>query len=75
MPAAGGTGPSPTPAQFRKYARAGGSHCFAANGTDGRAGGGGDGASARVTEWAEAGFRQVTAGSVVLHGLARRTGG
>ncbi|MFE9626710.1 ArnT family glycosyltransferase [Streptomyces sp. NPDC006527] len=70
-----GTDPSPTPAQFKKYVEEGKIHYFVSGGTGGGMGGSGSGTSAEITEWVEANFEQVTAGSATFYDLTRKVSG
>ncbi|MFF9751866.1 ArnT family glycosyltransferase [Streptomyces sp. NPDC014344] len=66
-----GTDPSPTLAQFQQYVEDGRIHYFVSGGGGGGGMGGGTGASARITAWVRATFKEVTAGSTTLYDLTR----
>ncbi|MET9506038.1 glycosyltransferase family 39 protein [Streptomyces sp. NPDC006622] len=70
-----GTDPSPTLAQFQQYVADGRIHYFIGGGSGGGMGGSGDGASARITEWIEANFQQVTVGSATFYDLTKEATG
>jgi hypothetical protein len=69
-----GTDPSPTLAQFKDYVADGRIHYFISGGSGGGMGGSGSGTSAQITEWVEATFKQVTAGSATFYDLTRKAG-
>ncbi|MGW0500961.1 glycosyltransferase family 39 protein [Streptomyces sp. NPDC003007] len=71
-----GTDPSPTPAQFKKYAADGKIHYFiASGGMGGGMGGGSDGTSSQITSWVEANFKKVTVGSSTFYDLTQKASG
>ncbi|MCL7426318.1 glycosyltransferase family 39 protein [Streptomyces sp. YS415] len=70
-----GTDPSPTLSQFKDYVADGRIHYFISSGSGGGMGGSDSGTSARITEWVEANFKQVTAGSATFYDLTRKAGG
>ncbi|MFE6338351.1 ArnT family glycosyltransferase [Streptomyces sp. NPDC057798] len=69
-----GTDPSPTLAQFKDYVADGRIHYFIASGSGGGTGGSDSGTSARITEWVEANFEEVTIGSATFYDLTRKAG-
>ncbi|MEU8991605.1 glycosyltransferase family 39 protein [Streptomyces sp. NPDC048558] len=69
-----GTDPSPTLAEFKKYVTEGKIHYFISSGSGGGMGGSSSGASSQITEWVEANFKQVTAGSSTFYDLTQQTG-
>ncbi|MGW5633421.1 glycosyltransferase family 39 protein [Streptomyces sp. NPDC003832] len=69
-----GTDPSPTLAQFKEYVADGKVHYFISSGSGGGMGGGDSGTSARITEWVEANFKEVTAGSATFYDLTQKAG-
>ncbi|MFI9767719.1 ArnT family glycosyltransferase [Streptomyces sp. NPDC052415] len=70
-----GTDPSPTLAQFKDYVADGRIHYFISSGSGGGMGGSDSGTSARITEWVEANFKEVTVGSPTFYDLTRKAGG
>ncbi|MGW0206833.1 glycosyltransferase family 39 protein [Streptomyces sp. NPDC003233] len=71
-----GTDPSPTLAQFKKYAEEGKIHYFiAGGGMGGGMGGSGSGTSSRITSWVESNFKKVTVGSATFYDLTQKTSG
>ncbi|WP_328880627.1 ArnT family glycosyltransferase [Streptomyces sp. NBC_00299] len=69
-----GTDPSPTLAEFKKYVTEGKIHYFISSGSGGGMGGSSSGTSSQITEWVEANFKQVTAGSSTFYDLTQQTG-
>ncbi|MGW0600593.1 ArnT family glycosyltransferase [Streptomyces sp. NPDC002776] len=70
-----GTDPSPTLAQFKEYVADGRIHYFISSGSGGGMGGSDSGTSAQITEWVEANFKQITAGSATFYDLTRKASG
>ncbi|MGV9449664.1 ArnT family glycosyltransferase [Streptomyces sp. NPDC003635] len=70
-----GTDPSPTLAEFKEYVAEGRIHYFISSGSGGGMGGGDSGTSAEITEWVEANFKQVTAGSATFYDLTQKASG
>ncbi|WP_369272067.1 ArnT family glycosyltransferase [Streptomyces sp. R11] len=68
-----GTDPSPTLAEFKKYVTEGKIHYFISSGSGGGMGGRSSGTSSQITEWVEANFKQVTAGSSTFYDLTQQT--
>ncbi|WP_328439824.1 glycosyltransferase family 39 protein [Streptomyces sp. NBC_00444] len=67
-----GTDPSPTLAQFKKYVTDGKIHYFISSGSGGGGmGGSSSGTSLQITEWVEANFTKVTAGSSTFYDLTQ----
>ncbi|WP_328502451.1 glycosyltransferase family 39 protein [Streptomyces sp. NBC_00457] len=67
-----GTDPSPTLAQFKQYVTDGKIHYFISSGSGGGGmGGSSSGTSSQITEWVEANFTKVTAGSSTLYDLTQ----
>ncbi|MFF8997892.1 ArnT family glycosyltransferase [Streptomyces achromogenes] len=69
-----GTDPSPTLAQFKKYAEDGRIHYFIAGGGMGGGMGGGDGTASRISSWVQSTFTKVTVGSATFYDLTRKAG-
>ncbi|MFJ4329309.1 ArnT family glycosyltransferase [Streptomyces sp. NPDC088935] len=67
-----GTDPSPTLAQFKQYVADGRIHYFIGGGTGGGMGGD-SGTASQITEWVEANFKEVTAGSATFYDLTSPT--
>ncbi|MDT9700291.1 glycosyltransferase family 39 protein [Streptomyces sp. P17] len=66
-----GTDPSPTPAEFKEYVADGKIHYFISSGSGGGMGGSDSGTSSQITEWVEANFKEVTAGSATFYDLTQ----
>jgi hypothetical protein len=73
-----GSDPSPTPAQFQEYVRAGQIHWFIGGGGFGGQQSGGSSASSEIAAWVQENFTATTVGGVTLYDLsgasADRTG-
>ncbi|MES9506872.1 glycosyltransferase family 39 protein [Streptomyces sp. NPDC000609] len=71
-----GSDPSPTLAQFKRYAEDGRIHYFIAGGGMGGGRMGGDsGTSSQISSWVEKNFKEVTAGSATFYDLTQPTNG